>query len=208
MTLTCHHFSKENEKMGKIIEIEQTNLRDVFLFECIKHGDDRGFFTETYNKNDYASVGLMQPFVQDNYSYSSDVYTLRGLHFQVDPCAVTKIVRCSKGAALDIIVDIRRGSPTYMQHGWFELSAERCNQIVVPAGFAHGVLTTEPDTELFYKMDGVYDSETDRAINIFDPYLGIKIPFNLTKDDLCMSEKDINAPLYSDSDANFIFKGV
>lgn len=185
------------------MNIIETKFKGVFLLEPKVHGDHRGFFVETFNLNTYNKLGLKFDFVQDNHSLSADPGTLRGLHFQKDPKAQTKVVRCSRGALLDVFVDLRKGSPTYKQWGSEILTADNHRQIVVPKGFAHGFITLMPNTEAQYKVDDFYSPENDRGIRWNDPEIGIRWPFA----NPILSEKDKNAPLFADSDHNFEFKG-
>lgn len=135
--------------------------------------DDRGFFSETYSARTHAQAGIPDNFVQDNHSLSIDKGTLRGLHFQTRPHAQDKLVRVSRGAILDVAVDIRCGSPTYGRHVAVMLSAENWEQLWVPKGFAHGFYTLEPDTEVIYKVSDYYAPECDRGLAWDDPALDI-----------------------------------
>ncbi len=186
------------------MEIVATALPEVKVITPKKHGDHRGFFSEVYNQKALVAAGLDYNFVQDNHSYSQAPYTLRGLHYQKPPFAQTKLVRVLRGAAIDIVVDIRKGSPNYGKHVLVELSAELWNQILVPAGFAHGVFTTAPDTELFYKVTNYYSAENDRGMLWNDPALNIKLPL---KDGVqpILSDKDTKQPLFKDADNPFVY---
>lgn len=179
--------------MGKIKKIE-TSLKDVYLLEPTFFEDNRGFFMESYNKRDFEEVGLYLDLVQDNHSLSIAPHVLRGLHFQIEPKAQTKIVRCLRGVLFDVVVDLRRGSPTYLKWESFILSEYNKLQIVIPKGFAHGVLTLVPNTEILYKVDEYYSIEHDRAIRWNDPDLGIIWPCK----NQVLSEKDKNAPFLKD----------
>src|SRR5690349_17153713 len=121
-----------------------------------KHGDARGFFTETYTYRAFAAAGMGDTFVQDNHALSAAKGTVRGLHFQTPPFAQAKLVRVTRGAILDVAVDIRVGSPTYGKHVATTISAAAWNQIYIPIGFAHGLVTLEPDTEVLYKVSNYY----------------------------------------------------
>ena len=123
----------------------------VRLIRPLRHGDARGWFTETYNRDTFAQLGIACVFVQDNHSLSSAAFTLRGLHFQRPPRAQAKLVRCIRGRIFDVAADIRQGSPTFGQWVGAELSAENGCQLFVPVGFAHGFLTLEPNCEVVYK---------------------------------------------------------
>ncbi len=130
-----------------------------------RHGDARGFFSESWSRATLAQQGLDHDFVQDNHSLSDQAGTLRGLHFQAPPHAQTKLVRCGRGALLDVAVDIRRGSPTYGHWVGVELSFENGKQLLVPAGFLHGFLTLLPDTEIVYKCTDYYAPDCDGAVH-------------------------------------------
>ena len=135
--------------------------------------DLRGTFIETYSERDFHAVGVADRFVQDNHSFSIPAGTLRGLHFQLPPRAQAKLVRVVRGAILDVAVDIRRGSPAFGRHVAYRLEAGGTEQLYIPAGFAHGFLTLEPDTEVAYKVSDTYAPECDRGIAWNDPDLGL-----------------------------------
>jgi dTDP-4-dehydrorhamnose 3,5-epimerase len=140
-------------------------------------------------------------FVQDNHSLSAQSATLRGLHFQINPKAQTKLVRCTRGKVLDVAVDIRVGSPTYKQRVAVELTEDNKRQLFIPKGFAHGFVTLTDDTEVQYKVDEYYSPECDRSIRYDDPELGID--WGVTNP--ILADKDLNAPMFKDSDHNFIY---
>lgn len=171
-----------------------------------KFGDHRGFFSETYNKRALAEAGLDLEFVQDNHSLSAQKGTLRGLHFQTPPFGQDKLVRVTRGAILDVAVDLRRGSPTYGQHVSAELSAESWSQLLVPIGFAHGFVTLEPDTEVLYKVTQYYSPECDRGLLWNDPDLGI--PWPVAEADAILSDKDRKHPRLRDLPDIFIYGGT
>jgi len=148
----------------------------LLLIEPRRFGDVRGFFSETYSKPDLLAAGIDIAFVQDNHSLSPLKGTLRGLHFQGPPQAQAKLVRVTRGAALDVAVDIRKGSPTYGRHVTVELSAENWLQLLIPPGFAHGYMTLTPDCELLYKVSAPYAPETEGGLLWRDPALGIDWP--------------------------------
>ena len=158
------------------VKVEKTALEGVLLITPDKFGDARGFFSETYNADALASHGVSVAFCQDNHSFSATPGTVRGLHFQAPPTAQTKLVRVSRGRVLDVAVDIREGSPTFGQHVAAELSDENWTQILVPAGFAHGFCTLEPDTEVLYKVDAPYSPDDEGGVLWNDPALGIAWP--------------------------------
>lgn len=188
--------------MTKIVE---TKLPGVFEIVPPRFGDERGYFSETYNARVLAKHGLKLDFVQDNHSLSRDKGVLRGLHFQRDPWAQDKLVRVTRGAVFDVAVDIRKGSPFYGQWVGIEITAEKGNQLLVPRGFAHGFVTLEPNTEFLYKVTNPYSKEEDRSVRFDDPAIGIDWP--LSVDALTLSDKDKQAPLLADSDNTFIFEG-
>lgn len=166
-----------------------------------RFGDERGFFSEVWNERVFAEAGVDVGFVQDNYSLSRDVGVLRGLHFQTPPVAQAKLVRVSRGAVFDVAVDIRPGSPTYRQWVAARLSAAEWNQMFVPAGFAHGFVTLEPDTEVQYKVSAPYSRDHDRAIRFDDPAIGIEWPID--REALILSDKDRAAPFLADIETGF-----
>jgi dTDP-4-dehydrorhamnose 3,5-epimerase len=157
-----------------------------------RHGDERGFFSETWNEREFAAQGLDFRFLQDNHSLSRDAGTLRGLHFQAPPFAQDKLVRVSRGSIFDVAVDIRSASPTFGQWVGARLSAADWNQLFVPQGFAHGFLTLEPDTEVQYKVTAPYSRDHDRVIRFDDPDIGIEWPMD--REALTLSDKDRAAP--------------
>jgi dTDP-4-dehydrorhamnose 3,5-epimerase len=172
------------------------------LIKLKRHGDRRGFFSETYSRNKYSKLGIDVEFVQDNHSLSREVGTLRGLHFQAPLHAQAKLVRCGRGAIFDVAVDIRRGSPTYGQWKGFELTAQNGEQLYIPVGFAHGFVTLEPDSEIVYKCSDYYAPETEGSVLWNDPDIGIDWP---TVAEPILSDKDAVAPLLSDLESPFIF---
>ena len=153
--------------------VRPLDIAGLLLIEPKKFGDHRGFFSETFREDVLAAAGFKGRFVQDNHSLSSEVGTLRGLHFQKPPRAQAKLVRVVRGGILDVVVDIRAGSPSFGRHLAVELSAENGRQLLVPEGFAHGFVTLEPDTEVIYKVTDYYAPESDSGILWNDPDLGI-----------------------------------
>ena len=178
------------------MKITPLAIPDVLRIEPTRHGDARGFFSEVWKQSALAAAGITADFVQDNHSHSRDAGVLRGLHFQRPPHAQGKLVRVVHGRILDVVVDIREGSPTYGRHVTAELSAANWLQIWVPRGFAHGFLTLEPDTEVLYKVDAEYDRAADGGIAWDDPALGINWP--LPPGGPILSEKDKSAPRLAD----------
>ena len=174
------------------MQVEHLNIPDVRLLSPRKHGDQRGFFSETYNRKALAVIGIDIDFVQDNHSYSADKGTVRGLHFQTPPFAQDKLVRVVRGSVFDIAVDLRQGSPTYGRHASAVLSAQAWNQLLVPIGFAHGFMTLEPDTEVIYKVSNYYAPDHDKGLLWNDPTLGINWP--ISDEEAVLSDKDRKQP--------------
>jgi dTDP-4-dehydrorhamnose 3,5-epimerase len=170
------------------------------LLEIIprKFGDDRGFFSETYNAKSFAEAGIDLQFVQDNHSFSAAKGVARGLHYQLPTRAQDKLVRVIRGAILDVAVDIRKSSPTFGKWVALEVSAEKWNQILVPKGFAHGFMTLVENTEVIYKVTDYYSPEHDRSIRFDDPAIGIEWP--LPSSGVQLSDKDQKAPLFADAE--------
>ena len=165
-----------------------TRLPDAILLQPTVHGDARGFFQETYRADAYAALGIADTFVQDNHSRSRRG-VVRGMHFQLLP-GQAKLVRCGRGEILDVIVDIRRGSPSYGQWEGHVLSDENHQQLYVPVGFAHGFCVTSDEADVIYKCSTYYDPELERGIAYDDPDLGIEWPAL----DLIPSPRDAEAP--------------
>ena len=159
-----------------------------------KHGDARGFFSETYTRRALAAGGIDIEFVQDNHAFSAAKGTVRGLHFQTPPMAQAKLVRVVRGAILDVAVDVRAGSPTYGKHVAVELSADRWNQIFIPEGFAHGLMTLTPDVEVLYKVTQYYSAPHDKGLLWNDAALGISWP----PGEAILSDKDKVQPRLAD----------
>ena len=162
--------------------------------------DNRGYFSESYSRRRYATMGIDIEFVQDNHSLTRPVGTLRGLHFQAPPSAQGKLVRCGRGSIFDVAVDIRLGSPNFGTWKSFELTAENGHQLYVPIGFAHGFMTLEPDSEIIYKCTDYYAPATEGAVRWNS--CGIEWPLS---DDPILSDKDAKAPKLSDFDSPFIY---
>ncbi len=181
------------------LHVEKTGLEGLYVVSPKVYGDHRGWFTETYSKCKLEEAGLSADFVQDNHSFSAQKGTLRGLHFQLSPKSQIKLIRCSRGAVLDVVVDLRKQSATYQKWYSIELTAENARQLWIPKGFAHGFLTLTEDCEIQYKVDEFYSPEHDRSIRFDDPQIGI----NWDVQDPILSPKDLNAPLLQESDANF-----
>jgi dTDP-4-dehydrorhamnose 3,5-epimerase len=178
------------------MNIQETDLSGVLLLTPQRHGDARGFFSESWNKKLLQEHGVDIDFVQDNHSLSEQVGTVRGLHFQTPPYTQVKLVRCGRGLIFDVAVDIRKNSPTYGQWVGYELSFENGNQLLVPAGFAHGFVTREPGSEIIYKCSNYYAQECDRALKWDDEAIGID--WGIAVDVALLSDKDANAPALAD----------
>ncbi len=174
-----------------------TAIPGVLIVKPAKHLDQRGFFSETYHKQALEAVGVRLDFVQDNHSYSADKGVVRGIHFQTPPFAQAKLVRVVRGAAFDVAVDLRRGSPTFGRHVSVRLSVDEWNQVLIPVGCGHGFCTLEPNTEIIYKVTAYYARESDRGILWNDPDLGIDWP--VSPHQAIISEKDLRLPRLSES---------
>lgn len=183
------------------MEIERTAIPDVLILRPKRHGDHRGFFSETYSRPVLAAAGIDLDFVQDNHAYSAAKGTVRGLHFQTPPFAQAKLIRVTRGAILDVAVDIRRNSPTFGRHVAVQIDAESWNQILIPAGFAHGLCTLTEDVEVLYKVSAPYAPDHDKGLAWDDPDLGIAWP--VTGEAAILSAKDKTQPLLRDLPAYF-----
>ena len=182
----------------------ETKLPGVYIIEPQVFGDARGYFMETWSTRNFEELGLSYDFVQDNQSYSAQKGILRGIHFQNAPYAQAKLVRVTRGAVMDVAVDLRKGSPSYTQWGAVELSAENKRMLMIPRGFGHGFKTLTDDVEFCYKVDNLYSRECDRGIRFDDPAIGVD--WGEVKQAL-LSQKDMSAPLLKDSDCNFVYTG-
>ena len=178
------------------MQVTRLEIPDVVLFEPVRFGDERGFFSETYNGKTMADAGFALDIVQDNFSLSRPKGTVRGLHFQSPPFAQDKLVRVSRGAIFDVAVDIRHGSPTFGQWVGAEISADNWLQILVPVGFAHGFCTLVEDTEVQYKVTSYYSREHDLGLAWDDPALDIDWP--ISPGDALLSDKDRAQPKLAD----------
>lgn len=183
------------------MRIESLAIPEVKVLWPNRFADDRGFFSETWNRRSLAEHGLSFDFVQENQSLSRTVGTIRGLHFQAPPRAQAKLVRVVRGSIFDVAVDIRKGSLTFGQWVSAEISADAWNQILVPAGFAHGFCTLETDTEVIYMVSDTWSKEAEGAIRWNDPDLAIDWPISTGTAEL--SEKDRIAPSFTDFDSPF-----
>lgn len=178
------------------MHVEALAIDAVKLITPRRFGDTRGVFTEVYNARTFAAAGITTAFVQDNHSLSAEVGTLRGLHFQNPPVAQAKLVRVGRGRIFDVAVDLRRGSPNYGRYVSAELSADNGTQMYIPAGFAHGFVTLEPNTEVLYKVDNYYSPAADAGIIWSDPDMGIVWP--LPPNGPILSSKDAILPRLKD----------
>lgn len=179
------------------MQVNDLGLGGVVEVVPKKIGDDRGFFSETYQRQRFIEAGIAQDWMQDNQSFSAEKGTLRGLHFQVAPVAQDKLIRVLRGSIFDVAVDIRSGSPTYGKWVSCVLSAEKFNQLLIPKGFAHGFLTLEPHVEVFYKVCAPYSPECDRSVRWNDPAIGIVWPLDAGQQPV-LSNKDANAPMLAE----------
>lgn len=180
----------------------ETELPGVYILEPDVHGDRRGYFMETYNRQTLANLGITGEFVQDNQSFTAARGVLRGIHFQNAPHAQAKIVRVTRGVVMDVAVDLRRGSPTYRRWTAVELSADNKRMLYIPRGFGHGFKTLTDDVEFCYKVDSLYNRDSDRGIRFDDPAIGVQWG-EVTRS--LLSPKDMAAPLLKDSDCNFVY---
>ena len=179
-----------------------TALPGVCIVEPKVFGDHRGYFMETYSTRAFEQIGITAVFVQDNQSFTAQKGTLRGIHFQNAPMAQAKLVRVTRGAVMDVAVDLRRGSPTYRQWVAVELSAGNKRMLYLPRGFGHGFKTLTDDVEVCYKVDNLYSKEHDRGIRFDDPSIGVA--WGEVVEEL-LSQKDTTSPLLSGSDCNFMY---
>jgi dTDP-4-dehydrorhamnose 3,5-epimerase len=184
------------------MEILQTAMPGLLLIKPKVFEDSRGYFFECYQQERYVEAGINFGFIQDNES-KSNYGVVRGLHYQLGPYAQTKLVRVVLGKVLDVVVDIRKGSPTFGQWQGFELSSENKNQLLVPKGFAHGFSVLSKEVILAYKCDNLYSKPSERAIRFDDPSL--KIDWRIPKEFMIVSEKDLSAPWFSNAEMNFNF---
>lgn len=186
------------------MQVTQTDILGVLIISPARHGDHRGFFSESWNKLQMQRHGLDLEFVQDNHSFSADTGTVRGLHFQSPPHAQDKLVRCGRGSLFDVVVDIRVGSPTYGHWLGEELSFENGKQLLVPKGFLHGFMTLEPNTEILYKCTDYYAPECDGSVR-WDS-CGITWPIDVASP--ILSEKDKCAGTFADFASPFKFEAT
>ncbi|NNE80997.1 MAG: dTDP-4-dehydrorhamnose 3,5-epimerase [Silicimonas sp.] len=184
------------------MKVVETTLPDVLIIEPNRYSDDRGFFSESWNRKRMRDAGLDFDFVQDNHSMSAETGTLRGLHFQSPPHAQAKLVRCGRGRLFDVVVDVRRGAPSYGKWTGVELSFDNGRQLLVPAGFLHGFVTREPMSEVIYKVTDYYSPECDGAVH----WDSCGIDWGLEGAPI-LSPKDAAAPRFEDFDSPFEWTG-
>jgi len=185
------------------VKVINTNLQDVKIIEMDVFGDHRGFFTESYTRQKFSNAGIDIDFRQDNHSRSVEPGVLRGMHFQSERKAQTKLVRATTGVIYDVLVDMREGSPTYGKWEGYILSEDNHRQLLVPKGFAHGFVTLTPNCSVQYKVDEYYSKEHDGGIAFDDPAIGIEWPMPVDK--LVLSEKDTQHPTLAEFDNPFIY---
>jgi dTDP-4-dehydrorhamnose 3,5-epimerase len=181
----------------------ETGLPGLKIFEPKVFADSRGYFLETFNENTFKEAGIYSNFVQDNES-QSQYGVVRGLHYQLDPHAQAKLVRVIVGEVLDVVIDIRKGSPTFGQSYSIILSGENKKQLYIPRGFAHGFSVLKDNTIFSYKCDNFYSKESEGGILLTDPALGID--WQIPADKMILSDKDKNSPAFKDSLNNFEYK--
>lgn len=184
---------------GESVKFTETKLPGVYIVEPQVFGDHRGFFMESWSQRAFEEAGLHYNFVQDNHSSSTVKGTLRGIHFQRGDKSQAKLVRCARGAVLDVAVDLRISSPTYKQWVGVELSEENKKQLLIPRGFGHGFLTLTDEVEFLYKADNPYAPEADGGIRWNDPELGV----NWGVEAPILSEKDSRSPYLKDAVTGF-----
>lgn len=175
----------------------KTTLKDAFVIELERRGDDRGFFARTMCREEFMARGLDTNYVQQNTSFSAHRGTIRGMHYQLAPYTEAKLVRCIEGAIVDIIVDLRGDSPTYMKHEQFDLNAANRRQLYVPRGFAHAFQAVSDNVEVSYLVSAPYVPSAERGVRFSDPRLGIQWPLPVT----VISDKDASWPLLAESSA-------
>lgn len=183
------------------MRIQALEIPEVKLIAPQRLHDERGFFSETYNRRELAALGIEAEFVQDNHSFSATKGVVRGLHFQVSPHAQGKLIRVARGAIFDVALDIRRGSPTYGRHVSAVLTGENWVQVWIPIGFAHGFCALEPNTEVLYKTTDYFSRECSRGIAWDDPALGIDWPVH--RREAILSDADRNCPVFADLEPAF-----
>ena len=183
------------------MDVKQCSIEDVLVIKPNKFGDHRGFFSETFKNDVLKENGVDLNWKQDNHSYSSQLGVVRGLHFQTAPFEQAKLLRVTRGAILDVAVDIRKGSPTYGRHVAVELSADNWSQLYVPIGFAHGFCTLTDETEVLYKVSAGYAPDNEGGLLWNDPDIGIEWPISDAQ--AVLSARDMEWPRFSEFDSPF-----
>jgi dTDP-4-dehydrorhamnose 3,5-epimerase len=183
------------------LKASELNVQGVFLLEPTVYGDNRGWFYEMFSERELASLGVNTRFVQDNRSFSAAQGTLRGLHCQAEPVPQGKLFSCTRGAVLDVAVDVRRRSPTYLRWVSAELSGDNKRQLWIPRGCLHGFVTLTENVEVFYKVDNPYAPDCERGVRFDDPLFGI----HWGTSEPILSQKDAAAPLWQDAGISFDF---
>ena len=176
---------------------KETAVKDALIIELEKFTDDRGFFARGWCAKEFEANGIAKPFVQANVAYTKKRGTIRGLHYQVSPYEESKLIRCVKGALYDIIIDLRKESPTYKQWMGVELNEDNYRMLYVPEGFAHSYQTLEDNTEVFYPVSAFYHPAAERGIRWNDPAFSVTWPIT---ENVILSEKDQTWPLWKDAD--------
>lgn len=185
------------------MDIIETAIKGVFIIHPKRHGDARGFFSETFKQEALVEAGIELNWIQDNHSFSSQRGVVRGLHFQTEPFGQAKLVRVTQGSILDVAVDIRTGSPTYGQHVAVELSADNWHQLLIPVGFAHGFCTLSEKTEVMYKVTACYAPEAEGGLTWADA--GLAIDWPIDTQEALLSERDKQWPAFADFKSPFQF---
>lgn len=188
------------------MQVYETGFSGLYVLEPKVFQDERGFFLESYNREAFKELGIDCDFLQDNHAYSKDVGVLRGFHFQVPPFAQAKLVWVTRGAVLDVVVDLRKGSPTYGQWRHVVLSAANFKRMFIPRGFGHSYVTIMPDTEFQYKVDAPYSPGHEGGIIWNDPDINMDWDVALKGTEPIMSEKDKRLPTLAEFDSPFIFE--
>jgi len=186
------------------MNVISTRVRDVFILEPAVFGDERGWFFESWSERETERHGLLYRFLQDNHSYSAKTGTLRGLHVQKGRHSQAKLVRCVRGAVLDVAVDLRKGSPTYMQWVGVELSAQNKRQLLIPRGFLHGFITRTDDVEFLYKTDNFYNKDSEATVIWNDPDIAV----DWGVDSPIINEKDSLGLRVADCGIDFVYSGA
>lgn len=189
------------------MQVHETGIPGLLVLVPQVFQDERGFFLESYSEHRFREIGIDCAFVQDNHAYSREVGVLRGFHFQVPPVAQAKLVWVTRGAVLDVVVDLRKGSPTYGRWQHVILSSANFKRMFIPRGFGHAYATIMPDTEFQYKVDAPYSSEHEGGVLWNDPDIAMDWQSALQGKDPILSEKDKRLPTLAQFDSPFVFEG-